>query len=210
MPYTYRINLFVYCVPDMLHKKMGCASDGFNSIHETGILTIRGRTISVPYHTSNGLPLITSIAGVASYTSYLTYAASEPTSSHTNLSPSQWAKLILHEHYNHTNMKTINDWIRKGILKVDKAIANCTDPICRACQFCKARTRPHKSDTGIIAQNHTSPGQGASADQLEAGYPGQTPTMRGLPSPKHYKYVNIWVDHFPNFIYPTFHETKEL
>jgi hypothetical protein len=65
---------------------------------------------------------------------------------------------------------------------VDKAIASCTDPMSQACQFDKACKRPHKSDTGIIAKNHTAPGQG----------------------------VKIWVDHLTKFIYPTFHGAKEL
>jgi len=127
-----------------------------------------------------------------------------------NLSPSQRTKLILHERCNHVNFETINKWIRKGVLPVDKSVANSKDSICAACQFGKANKRAHKADVGSITAKHTAPGQGVSVDLLESGIPGRIPTTRGLPSPKQYRYVTLWVDHYSRYLYPTFHETKDL
>jgi hypothetical protein len=127
-----------------------------------------------------------------------------------NLSPSQRTKLILHERCNHINFETINRWIRKGVPPIDKSVANSEDPICAACQIGKANKRAHKADVGSVTAKHTAPGQGVSVDLLEAGIPGRLPTTRGLPSPKRYRYVTLWVDHYSRYLYPTFHETKDL
>jgi len=131
----------------------GGPSDGFNALRDHGILTIQGRTITVPYQQSSGLPYIHS---------------------------------------------------------ADKSIANAPDPICKACQFGKARQKAHRSNTGKIAENHTLPGQGVSADQMEAGCPGKVPSTHSLLSHKSYKYINFWVDHATRYIFPAFHETKDL
>jgi len=79
-----------------------------------------------------------------------------------------------------------------------------------ACQFGKARKKSHREDISNITASDTVPGQGISANQLEAGFPGRIPTTRGLPAPKRYKFVNLWVDHYSRYIYPTFHATKKL
>lgn len=105
-------------------------------------------------------------------------------------------------------MSVINSWIRKGLLPIDPTIASCPDPICAACQHGKSKRRPHKSNLGSITASAHYPGASVSVDQLEAGYPGKIPTAKGLPSHKRYKYVNIWVDNYSKFIFPTFHSTK--
>lgn len=91
---------------------------------------------------------------------------------------------------------------------MDSSVASSPDPICAACQAGKARAKAHNKHTNSIAAPYTFPGQGVSADQLEAGFPGKIPTTKGLPTSKRYKYCNLWVDNFSRFIYPTFHETK--
>jgi hypothetical protein len=63
-------------------------------------------------------------------------------------------------------------------------------PICLACQYSKANKKSH-SDEQSITVNHTALGQGVSMDLMEAGIPRRIPTTRGLPSPKHYKYVTL-------------------
>ncbi|MFN9981848.1 MAG: hypothetical protein ACK53Y_18125, partial [bacterium] len=105
-------------------------------------------------------------------------------------------------------MPTLNRLIRRGLLPVDPSVASCPDPICAACQFGKAHRKSHERTTNAIAGPCTAPGQGVSADQLEAGCPGRIPTTKGLPTLKRYKYCNLWIDHYSRFVYPTFHDSK--
>jgi hypothetical protein len=220
--YVPGCNVRLLC-PRHLAECSGHSTDGFNSIRDVGILTCYQKRITVPYHSGTGLPIITTAAGLDSYTDFCT-AFTMLSSSNTqtnpvlhasparlkqNLTNHQRLKLMLHERCNHRNMKTINQWIRSGYLQVDPAVANSPDPICIACQYGKAHRKPHLSDKGSITARHTSPGDGVSADQLEANYPGKLPTTKGLPTHKRYKYCNIWVDHYSRYIFPTFHETKE-
>jgi len=187
--------------------------DGFTSQHDHGILTIHNQQITVPYNEHTGLPLVFTVSGCNRYQAFLSTAMQtlDPAICiKGNLTPSQRVKLILHERCNHVNMKQLNQWIRHGYLNVDKAIANSPDPICIMCQFGKGHKRSHLSPIGPIMDDITGPGHGVSADQMEAAYPGRIPTTRGLPTPKRYKFVNIWVDNYTKYIYPTFHETKDL
>jgi len=198
--------------PRHIAENTGRLSDGFNSLRDVGILTIHDNTITIPYQTTTGLPVVYTIP--AAPTCYIASNVELPPTPlvgiSANLSPSQRTKLILHEQCNHVNFETINRWICKGVLPIDKSVANSKDPICAACQFGKANKRAHKADVGSITAKHTTPGQGVSVDLLEAGIPGRLPTTRGLPSPKWYRYVTLWVDHYSRYLYPTFHETKGL
>lgn len=92
---------------------------------------------------------------------------------------------------------------------MDPSVANAPDPLCAACQYGKAYRKSHKADKGSIMSQHLHPGDGVSADQLEAAYPGGLPMTKGLPTTKRYKYCNIWVDHYSKYIFLTFHESKD-
>jgi len=82
-------------------------------------------------------------------------------------------------------------------------------PSVAACQFGKAHQRSHKSDTGHIAKDHSTPGDGVSLDGMEAGSPGCPVTMHGLPTKQRYKYATFWMDHYLQFVYVTMHKTKK-
>jgi hypothetical protein len=220
--YVPGCNVRLLC-PRHLAECTDRSTDGFNSIRDVGILTCHDKCIKVPYHSGTGLPIITTAAGLDSYSNFcstftMLSTRNTPTDPAMHASPArlklnltnhQRLKLMLHERCNHHSMKTINQWIRNGSLPVDPAVANSPDPICMACQYGKTHHKPHNSDKGSITARHTNPGDGVSADQLEANYPGKLPTTKGLPTHKRYKYCNIWVDHYSRYIFPTFHESKE-
>jgi hypothetical protein len=218
--YVPKCSVRLLC-PRHLAESTDSATDGFNSLRDKGVLTCNGKPISIPYHRGTGLPILLTAPGFSNYaefcaaTGMLNNTCASPLSPlapirlRQNLTANQRIKLMLHERCNHKNWKLINHWIRKGVFKVDKAVANAEDPICAACQFGKAHRKAHKSDKGSITQGHSFPGAGVSADQLEAGSPGRVPTTRGLPTTKRYKYCNLWIDHFSKYIYPTFHDSKE-
>lgn len=195
-----------------LAENTGIQTDGFTSRWDIGILKINNSVITVPYNVQTGLPIISTIPVSAT-----SFNATVPSSSSTNstsnqygnLTPSQHVKLILHERCNHVNFGKLNAWILQGVLHVEKSIANAPDPICLACQFSKANKKFHGKDKGSITASQPAPGQGVSVDLLEAGIPSRLPTMQGLPSPKRYKFVTLWVDHFSQYLNPMFHETKE-
>jgi hypothetical protein len=195
--------------------------DGFRSLDSHSILTCYGVSLHVDYEEKTKLPIIYCFTDQSNSTPFMAAPAIEtskpdltkpstgmPAWSKPNLSQVQHLKLLMHERCNHRHMADISKWIRQGLLPVSPSIANCPDPICHACQLGKAHRRPHNKATGGITANASHPGEGVSADQLEAGCPGRIPTTKGLPTTKRYRYCNLWIDHVTRFVFPTFHETK--
>jgi hypothetical protein len=176
--------------PRHLAESTGRPTDGFNSIRDVGILTCHGKTITVPYHSGTGLPIITTATGIETFTKFCAKLSVNSCDSHPqtnphciapiqfkqNLTPQQRIKLLIHERCNHKNMKVINQWIQDGHFNISPNVASAPDPICAACQYGKAHKKPHTKDTSSIAEHHTTPGSGVSVDLLEAGYPGRLPT----------------------------------
>jgi len=204
--------------PRHLAASTGAPDDGFMSQHQTAKLTCQGKVISASYHTETGLPIIFAKLPLVPSSGYKmsasvlsghhAHVSCLPTNTKPNLSNPQRQKLLWHERLNHRSMPTLNRLIRRGLLPVDPSVASCPDPICAACQFGKAHRKSHERTTNAIAGPCTAPGQGVSADQLEAGCPGRIPTTKGLPTLKRYKYCNLWIDHYSRFVYPTFHDSK--
>ncbi len=157
--------------PRPLAECTTCTQDGFNSIRDIGILTCYSQRISVPYHQGTGLSIILTAAGITSYSDYCaaftvpsTKEVSDPPSLLSspaqlkqNLSSQQCLKLLIHERCNHHSMKTINHWIRSGLLNIDPSVANTPDPICIACQYGKAHRKQHMFDTGSITNRSFQP-----------------------------------------------------
>jgi hypothetical protein len=158
--------------------------DGFLSLQHGGILTCNGIELPVSYDRNTGLPIIYTIGQPALMSSSTLQnpcaanAISNPapvtpypsvTQIKPNLSKSQHLKLLMHERCNHRNMADVSQWIRQGLLPVHPSVANCPDPICLACQHGKARRKAHNKSTGGITGASHAPGDGVSADQLEAG-----------------------------------------
>jgi hypothetical protein len=212
-----------FLCPRHLAASTNADGDGFVALQHRGILCCHGIDIPVTYDSNMGLPVIYSIGSLTSApitflpkNLHATTALStdnNPSSvlssrPYQNLSQPQHLKLLMHERCNHRHMAEINSWIQQGLLPVPASIANCPDPICHACQIGKAKKKAHNRATGGITAHDRAPGDGVSADQLEAGCPGKIPTTKGLPTSKRYKYCNLWIDHATHFVFPTFHETK--
>lgn len=212
----------MFCLLCLRHMAdcTGVSGDGINSLHDYGVLTCNGTTLTIPYHDTSGLPIIfghptpntdlkalvpSALSAVPAKSSNLIQG---PTVKKQNRTHAQHLKLLMHEQCNHRSMDTINNWIRRGLLPVDLSIASYPDPICSACQLGKTHQKSHASNSGSTTSSSQQPGDGASVDQLEAGHPEKIPATKGFQTLKRYKYCNILVDHHSHYIFPTFHKTK--
>lgn len=99
--------------------------------------------------------------------------------------------------------------MKNGMIRVPPQVANAANPMCSVCQFGKSRRQPHTTTTGPIDHKHQKPGDGVSADQLEAGCPGIILTSKGSPISIAYHYCNVWVDHYSRLVYVTMHHKKD-
>jgi hypothetical protein len=171
--------------------------------------------------TTTQLPIFFTAPGIETFEIYcannslLQYSPSinKPTTDAATFSPmssAQRRKLQLHERCNHVDWAQLNAWIRAGLLPCNPDLANTPDPLCAAFQFGKAHKRSHHADTGHIAKNAKSPGDGVSSDGMEAGVPGRIMTTHGSPTTRRYRYCSFWVDHFSQYVYVTMHETKKV
>ena len=99
--------------------------------------------------------------------------------------------------------------MRQGHLKVAPEVVSSPTLVCSACAYGKARRRSHTACTSPINGTHHKPGDGVSADQLEAGCPGIIPTSKGSPISTYYHFCNFWVDHHSRLIFLTMHQWKD-
>ena len=183
-------------------------------------MAFRGSTFTIPYEGPDNLPILKTAPTLASYQAFCaTSAQAYPalaTSSKTDigvilpsLTLAQRVKMQWHQRLNHIGFDQLTSWMRQGKLKVAPEIVNAPNPVCAVCQFGKAKRRSHTKCTSPIDAQHTKPGNGVSADQLEAGCPGIVPTNKGSPISTKYHFCNIWIDHYSRYIFLTMHQRKD-
>jgi hypothetical protein len=179
------------------------------TINAQGILlTFAGRTVLAEYDTRTNLPTLHTLSSITScHSAHI--SAVTPTGS-PNLTTSQQIKLKWHCRLNHCNFNHVTQLMRSGAIKVPPSVINAPTPLCLACQLGKARRRAHTGVHRPIDKHHTKPGDGISADQMEAGYPGLLPTTKGSPTKARYHYCNFWIDHHSRLVYVTMHQKKDL
>ena len=206
--------------PRQIGSSTGVPTDGFTSTSTHGYLTVQGKRTTLRYDSLSQLPILYTKSGIESFRRFCLANYCQPVGStdapilahlsFRNLTPRQLRKKKWHDRSNHSSYTQVNQWLRSGLLPdEDPDLADEPDPDCAICRFGKAHKKAHKSDTGHIDDQHSAPGEGISADQMEAGYPGRIISTKGLPSQRRYHYVNFWVDHYSRFVYVTMHETKE-
>jgi len=193
--------------PRQLGHSTGNHTDGFQSLCDKGILTYQGQQTTVSYEPLSQLPMLYTAPGIDTFQRFCTSAFSSQFQ-HGNLTKNQLRKLHMHERCAHAHWDQINTWIRAGLLPCDPSLANEPDPVCSTCQFGKMHKKSHKTNTGHIGAEHTTPGMGVSSDGMEAGVPGQVFSTHGTPTNKTYKYSTFWIDHYSKFVYVTMHATK--
>jgi hypothetical protein len=189
------------------------------TVTTTGIdLTLHGKHIAAPYHATHQLPTLHTAPSIMCFQAFCrdntretTIAAisGRPGSLPVSLSLAQRIKLQWHQRLNHINFDQLHQWMRQGKIKVSPEVISSPIPVCSACAYGKAKRRPHTICTSPIDSDHSKPGDGVSADQLEAGCPGIIPTAKGSPISTHYLYCNVWVDHHSRFIFLTMHQRKD-
>ena len=207
--------------PRQIGFSTGVPTDGFTSTSTHGYLTVQGKRTTLRYDSLSQLPILYTKSGIESFrrfcvaNSYCQPVGSTDAStlvnlSFRNLTPRQLRKKKWHDRSNHSSYTQVNQWLRSGLLPdEDPDLADEPDPDCAICRFGKAHKKVHKSDSGHIDATHSAPGEGISADQMKAGYPGRILSTKGLPSQWRYHYVNFWVDHYSRFVYVKMYETKE-
>jgi hypothetical protein len=181
-------------------------------------LFLNGHNISALYQTHHNLPILNTAPTIACYQAFCHHTQSTTLPSSPSgvsnpvaapLTLAQQIKLQWHQRLNHVNFDQLHRWMRQGLLKVSPEVISSPPPVCQACSYGKATRRSHTNCTSPIDGAHLKPGDGVSADQLEAGCPGIIPTSKGSPISAHYQFCNVWIDHHSRLIFLTMHQRKD-
>ncbi len=87
-----------------------------------------------------------------------------------------------------------------------KSLANCDQPLCKACIHGKQHKRPiSPSVLQPLDSLHLVPGDCISGDQLESMLPGLIPTYRGSPTTDFYHAGTLLVDYASRLLHFTPH-----
>jgi len=225
-PVTFQIPGMLYvpgCPSRLLCPRQLLATDNTGTascnITTSGVtLTLHQHQITAKYRAPHNLPVLDTAPMLpcfqAHYHQSQMTAKDNPSSTPASavspqLTLAQRLKLQWHQRLNHVNFDQLNAWMRSGHLKVPPEVISAPPPVCPACAYGKAKRRPHMTCTSPIDGPHTKPGDGVSADQLEAGCPGIIPTSKGSPISTRYHYCNVWVDHHSRYIFLTMHQRKD-
>jgi hypothetical protein len=193
-------------------------SNGFSSGGNFGTLTFGGFQCTIPYQSSNNLPILFLASNFTNTSSSMNFSSTAtssllssidcPNDTPSNLTPSQCKLLHLHHKMGHLHMAKIQDLACSGSFgKSSTHLSNCDPPLCKACLHGKQ----HKSSftpsnaSGIIDACHLEPGDYIWSDQVESTSPGLVSMYRGMPTANKYHAGTLFVNHSSRFLHLTPH-----